>query len=250
MPQYLLLQARDSHDPMKPQEVRCFARTLNTELSRIRTFCLLSDPLGHDLLSSAECLLIGGSGDYSVTDHGAWLTRALDSVRRALDSGLPMFASCWGFQAIALALGGQVEKDQQRAEIGSIPVSVTEEGSQDPLLSPLAPRFKAQMGHEDHVTELPPGAIHLARTEAVPYQAYRLPDQPVYCTQFHPELNRDSILDRLRAYPQYARDVLGESMEQATLRFAETPESSALLPRFVQMFVTDRNQESPCTSPS
>ena len=38
---YLLLQVRNQDDPMRPQEVGCFARALGCEPTQIRTFDLL-----------------------------------------------------------------------------------------------------------------------------------------------------------------------------------------------------------------
>ena len=37
----------------------------------------------------------------------------------------------------------------------------------------------------------------------------RFDRRPIYCTQFHPELNRSSLLERLQAYPKYVRTITG-----------------------------------------
>jgi GMP synthase-like glutamine amidotransferase len=52
------------------------------------------------------------------------------------------------------------------------------------------------MGHEDIVIEIPPQATLLASSKKVTNQAYRFNDAPIYCTQFHPELNRSDLLRR------------------------------------------------------
>ena len=61
-------------------------------------------------------MLIGGSGAYSATGEGKWLDRTLDLLRDLVEASQPTFASCWGFQAMARALGGHVVTDLQRAE--------------------------------------------------------------------------------------------------------------------------------------
>ena len=249
-PTFLLLQARDGEDPIKPQEVGCFADVLGMSKDQFRTFDLLTESLASEDFTNVDCVLIGGSGDYSVTDTGSWLTRALDSIRRALDSDIPMFASCWGFQAIAKALGGDVETDRDRAEIGTFEIRLTDKGFQDPLFAGLGQEFDANMGHEDHVMSLPVGAVHLASSDLARHQAYRLEERPVYCTQFHPELNRKAIVERIAAYPKYATEVLGESVEAAMGRFRDTPETAELLNRFVDRYVKLHEREAPCTSPS
>ena len=67
----------------------------------------------------------------------------------------PAFASCWGFQALARALGGEVVTDLVRAEVGTFEIQLTAAGRSDPLFGPLGERFLAQLGHQDVVTRLP-----------------------------------------------------------------------------------------------
>ena len=67
-----------------------------------------------------------------MTSSEPWLDRALDSLRLVYDFRKPTFASCWGFQAMARALGGKVVKDLDRAEIGTHSLYLTEAGLADP----------------------------------------------------------------------------------------------------------------------
>src|SRR5688572_6049913 len=90
---YLLLQTRNSGDPMAAQEVRCFAGMLDCEISSIEVFDLLSAAPSTDKLQQPDMLLLGGSGHYSAADvaesepgrrrprSDAWLDRALDAMR-------------------------------------------------------------------------------------------------------------------------------------------------------------------------
>lgn len=230
---YLLLQVRNPDDPMRGQEVRSFARALATTPEMIRVFDLLDGGVSLLELRDADVVLLGGSGHYSVTDDGPWLDRALDSLRVVYDSRKPTFASCWGFQAMARALGGRVIKDLERAEIGTLPVYLTDAGLADPVFGPLGKTFRGQMGHEDHVVELPPGATRLAYSDRVEFQAYRIDDRPIYCTQFHPELNCENLLERVRIYPEYIERIAGLPVDALGDMIEETPETEALLKRFV-----------------
>ena len=229
---FLLLQIRDADDPMRTQETACFARALSCDPGSILTFDLLSAAPSDDLLRSVDAALVGGSGNYSAAGEGQWLQRALGGLRRVVETKLPMFASCWGFQALARALGGVCIHDPQRAELGSIPLTLTAAGRNDALFGHLPTTFRGQAGHEDCVTQLPPGAILLASSERVANQAFRLTDAPVVCTQFHPELDRQALLQRVAAYPQYVERIAGVSAEQFEQQCQETPESNALLRRF------------------
>ncbi|MDA7980707.1 MAG: type 1 glutamine amidotransferase [Pirellulales bacterium] len=230
----LILQIRNPGDPMIEAEIGAFAQVLGKDREEITVSTLLVDPPRPQDLRPYDLLLIGGSGDYSVTHRDKpWLEPALESVRGAVETGKPLFASCFGFQAIAQALGGNVVHDKSRAELGTNPVQLTESGKADPVFGELSSPFLAQMGHEDCVETLPEGAVLLASTQRVRNQAYRLRDKPVYATQFHPELDRNAFLDRLQAYPKYVEQIAGVPFEQFTKSCQETPESNSLLRRFV-----------------
>ena len=94
-------------------------------------------------------------------------------------------------------------------------------------------RFDAQVGHEDTVVELPPNTTLLAASERCPTHAYRFDDAPIYCTQFHPELERADLLMRLEAYPEYVESIVGVPMAEFRKQLAKTPDASGLITRFV-----------------
>src|SRR5689334_21597898 len=124
MPQlrYLRLQTRNAGDPMAAQEVRCFARALECELSAISVCNLLDSAPSVNTLQQSDMLLLGGSGHYSVATRASdsvetdrprspWLDGALDTLREIHRLAKPTFASCWGFQAMARAMGGECVND-------------------------------------------------------------------------------------------------------------------------------------------
>lgn len=231
---YLLLQVRNSDDPMRGQEVNCFAKALAANVSQIAVFNLLGAPLREADLADVDLILIGGSGHYSAAGEGEWLEVALESLRVVHDSRKPTFASCWGFQAMARAMGGRVVHDLDRAELGVHHVTLTKEGQTDPVFGPSGPVLQGLMGHEDLVVELPPHTELLASTDRVENQAYRFLDRPIYCTQFHPELDAESFLGRLNTYPEYVQKIAGLTLEEFRHSIHDTPETTALLKRFVQ----------------
>lgn len=230
---YLLLQIRNPEDPMREQEVGCFVRALLVPRQQIEVVDLLTTaPMAREL-ERYDMVLIGGSGHYSVAGEGTWLERTFDSLREIHALAKPTFASCWGFQAFARALGGRVVHDPLRAELGTHTLRLTDAGLADPLFAPLGPAFAAQMGHEDCVDELPPGATRLASSELVENQAYRFDGLPIYCTQFHPELDAKSLRERAANYPEYIEHITGLTVDGFAALCRDTPESEALLPRFV-----------------
>jgi GMP synthase (glutamine-hydrolysing) len=231
---FLLLQVRNPDDPMRQHEVEAFARVLECPEQQIDVFDLLSESLTRGRMRNADMLLLGGSGHYSVTDEGDWLERALDSLRLVHAVRKPTFASCWGFQAMARAMGGRVVKDLDRAEVGTHELFLTTAGQSDPVFAPLGEMFLGQMGHEDIVEELPRNATLLASSKSVTNQAYRFDDAPIFCTQFHPELTRDDLLIRVRAYPEYIERIAGLPVDRFTELLQESVESEGILTRFVR----------------
>ena len=230
---YLLLQVRNADDPMRGQEVRCFARALGCEPSRIEVHDVIHDVPTAERLARVDMVLMGGSGDYSVAEGGQWLDRALDAMRALVDSGKPTFGSCWGFQAIARAVGGEVVTDMDRAEVGTFEIQLTAAGRSDPVVGPLGASFMAQVGHQDRVTRLPTGATLLATSRRGVYHAYAFDGRPIYCTQFHPELDRGALMERVDQYPEYVERVVGVSLEEFEATCQESPLANRLLRRFV-----------------
>ena len=219
---------------MRANEVAAFAESVDSSLERITSVDLIHAPPAPDILRNADLVLIGGAGDYSVPHGGEWLDRALDAMRSLYTKRKPVFASCWGFQAMAAALGGSVITDPELAELGTLRLSLTSEGKNDPIFSHLGPQFWAHVGHQDTVVQLPEGAIRLAETPLVPNHAFCMPDAPLYCTQFHSELKKDLLIQRLRTYPDYPEGILGITTDELIESLQETPESNDLIRGFIR----------------
>ncbi len=237
---YLLLQTRKDEDPMAAQEVRCFARSLDCDTSVIEVVSLLKCAPSAARLKQADMILLGGSGEYSAavepneaSSPAEWLMRALNCLREVHERSRPTFASCWGFQAMARAMGGTCLNDLPNAELGTIELKLTAEGEKDPIFGALPSKFFAQAGHEDHVTVLPKNAELLASSGKVAEQAFRFRGKPIYCTQFHPELDRAAMLERVIAYPAYVERIARLTYDEFVMRVRETPEANSLLRRFV-----------------
>ena len=224
---------------MAAQEVLCFARSLPCTSSNIEVFDLLSGAPSTLALKRTDVVLIGGSGEQSVVRGGPWLSRALDTMTELYAKSRPTFASCWGFQAMAQALGGTVVTDRDRAEVGTAWVELTHDGEADPVFGPLGKRFRVPIGHEDVVTQIPKSARLLASSDLVENQAFVFLDKPIYATQFHPELNRADLVARLTKYTEYLPLTGHKSIKEFEDNTPETPESESILPRFLKEVLGD-----------
>jgi len=229
---YLLLQVREPQDLIRVQEVGCFARAIGCDVDCIAPFDLLNERLTTKVLANVDAVLVGGSGDYSAAGESFWLEQTLNDLQLLYELRKPTFASCWGFQALARAMGGRCIHDPDHAELGTLSLQLTSDGQADPLFGKLTSPFFGQAGHEDHVTELPPDALLLASSSMVKNQAFKFKGAPIYCTQFHPELDRDTLLERVRAYPQYAERIAGTTVDEFAKRCVDTPNTRQLLKSF------------------
>lgn len=220
---------------MREHEHQCFADQLRIAQSTINTWNLLQGPPPIDRVQDAAAVLVGGSGDYSVVHGGPWLPAALDAMRRLVDEGVPTFASCWGFQAMSLALGGRVDHLPTRGHVGTCMLNATSAGQRDALFGKLGKTFAAQLGHEDVVTDAPDGATVLATSAYGDIQAWRIGGLNIWGTQFHPELRMEDLALRLRTYPKYITDMLGMTWDDfAQSHLQPSPRTDALLNAFAQ----------------
>ncbi len=99
-------------------------------------------------------------------------------------TGIPTFGMCYGFQAMASALGGEV-RQTGLSEFGRTQVSVDGGGS---LLGGLPSDFKAWMSHGDAVYAPPPGFVCLANSGGSPVAAFEDLDRGLAGVQWHPEV--------------------------------------------------------------
>lgn len=232
-PRILLVQVRSQRDAER-QEIACFRERLAVGEAALSTWNVVDRPLirWRDV-AGADAVILGGAGAHSVTREYPFTEPLTEVVLRLLEDDRPVFGSCWGHQFLASILGGTVATDPLCEEIGTFDVELTAAGAADPLFAGFPARFASQLGHHDLVTELPPGAIELAFSTACRNQAMRLEGKPVYGTQFHPELSRVRIRERLLMYRDgYLRDG-GEAQVDAML--APSPDADRLLERFVEL---------------
>jgi GMP synthase (glutamine-hydrolysing) len=233
----LLLQARQAGDPMLDHELECFAARCELPRQAFEPFNMAVNSPTPELLDGPDAVMVGGAGEYSVVTGGfAWHEPMLELMRAIARRRMPMFSSCFGFQALVQAFGGRVETRPGMAEIGTHTVSLTDEGARDPIFGQHPESFAAQFGHNDSVVELPDEFVWLARSERCDYQAIRLGDAPIVATQFHPELCAQDNIERYISYLQnYEAGALtaDQASQKARQMHHESPHASRLLSEFI-----------------
>jgi GMP synthase (glutamine-hydrolysing) len=135
-----------------------------------------------------DALIILGGGQTALDDTGSsWLPQVVRLVRRFGDTGKPVLGICLGAQLVARAYGAS-NIIGRPLEFGWHEIRLTGEGRSDPVVSAPGDATPVFHWHEDTFT-LPPGALHLARSDLTEIQAFRL-GRNVYGMQFHFEADR------------------------------------------------------------
>ncbi len=152
---------------------------------RVREANVYSEVVPHtltteQLLAKNPAAIILSGGPSSVYADGA------PSVGPDLfEAGIPVFGICYGFQAMASALGGTVAQTGLR-EYGS--TDVTTIGVGRSILTDVPNHQNAWMSHGDSVHQAPEGFEVLASTAGAPVAAFANEAKGLYGVQWHPEV--------------------------------------------------------------
>jgi GMP synthase (glutamine-hydrolysing) len=138
-----------------------------------------SMPIDAMLAKRPRAIILSG-GPSSVYAEGA------PQVDPALfEAGVPTFGICYGFQAMAQALGGEV-RNTGLSEFGATQLSVAGDGGV--LLTGLPPSQQVWMSHGDAVFTAPAGFVTTAASEGAPVAAFEDVSRCLAGVQFHPEV--------------------------------------------------------------
>lgn len=235
----LLIQIRDD-EQTRQEELSSFAQFCEVAESQFDIWNVFDQPhYDHQRLADYHAVLVGGSSEASVLEPERYpfVEDIQALLRECLQRKLPVFASCFGFQLAVLALGGEIFHHDQDFEMGTLPIRLTEAAQTDPLFSTMPDPFVAVSVHRDSAYQLPAGCINLAETNHCVH-ALKVEGAPFWATQFHPEVDRAILVQRLSLFADKYTE--GADQLRAVLDGAvETPESNALLGQFVERILLD-----------
>ena len=160
--QYAQLIAR------RVREANCFSEVVPSTM-----------PVGELLAKDPAAIILSG-GPSSVYEEGA---PSLDPA--LLEAGVPVFGMCYGFQSMAQALGGSVEKTGL-SEFGATQAMVSDTTST--LFNGQPDEQSVWMSHGDSVAVAPEGMRVTATTAGAPVAAFEDDARRLYGVQWHPEV--------------------------------------------------------------
>jgi GMP synthase (glutamine-hydrolysing) len=150
---------------------------------RVREAQVYSEVVPHtmsvaEMMAREPLAIVLSGGPSSVYADGA---PAVDPA--LFDAGVPVFGICYGFQAMARALGGTVEHTGTR-EFGRTELAP----SGGVLHTDLPGRHPVWMSHGDCVTAAPDGFTVTATSQGAPVAAFEDTGRRLAGVQYHPEV--------------------------------------------------------------
>jgi len=176
------------------------------------------EPVPKELRGVGGLIVLGGPmGAYEQEKH-PFLRSETALLEKAIAAGRPVLGICLGAQLIAQVLGARVYPGDKR-EVGWAPVTLTDDGRDDPLFVGGETTLTVFHLHAD-TYELPADGVNLATSPAYEQQAFRW-GEIVYGFQFHLEFT-ESIIARLAQEPESQR-FMAEAGADVKRIVAETP---------------------------
>ncbi|WP_286240162.1 type 1 glutamine amidotransferase [Neptuniibacter halophilus] len=229
----LLLQIR-SGDQVRQEELESFAGYCGLELSQIDVLNVFDQPeFSVNAADAYDALLVGGASEANVLlpEEYPFVDACQRLLAHAAGQAKPVFASCFGFQLAVLALGGEILHKELDYEMGTLPIALHPEAADDPLFRDTPDPFYAVSVHKQYAETLPAGCQLLASTEQCVH-AFRFQDKPFWAFQFHPEVDKRVLVERLTYYKDKYTEG-DDHLEQVLQAARETPYSNALMRKFV-----------------
>ena len=145
---------------------------------------------------SALIILGGPMNVYEIEQH-PFLVDEERLIHEAINKNIPTLGLCLGAQLIAKTAGVTVFAGRKK-EIGWYPVSLTNEGLNDPLLAGFENYLTVFQWHGD-TFDIPSGAKRLAESELFPNQAFKISEM-IIGLQFHLEVTEQAVYKWMEEY--------------------------------------------------
>lgn len=240
-----LIQIRREPEVLE-QEKKCFLNFAHLSPQNLKTFNTFENPqLSIHDIKHFDALFVGGAGEASVLDiqKFSFVPALIQTLKDAIEQNMPTFASCFGFQAATLALNGKViSSPDDDFEMGTVEITLTDSAHKDPIFKKIPDKFFAVSVHQQKVVDLPNNCELLAYSPDC-IHSFKVKNKPFWAFQFHPEVTRAVLVDRLATYQtKYTKNQ--EHYHQVISKAQETPESNRLLANFME-YLQQRKRASP-----
>ncbi|WP_291734390.1 type 1 glutamine amidotransferase [Leisingera sp. F5] len=168
---------------------------------RTTVFSVKDGEFPQDLFEFNGAMITGSPA--SVRSGAPWVAQLLELIRTAHARDLPLFGACFGHQAIALALGGSLDRNHDGWVHGLTRNHLL---ARPDWAAALPEEIKLYGSHCECVSTLPPDATPLSEWNGM-NTGFTL-GRHIFTTQHHPEMTHDFII----ALSEEMREVLGPAV--------------------------------------
>jgi len=229
----LLLQIRDE-PRVRQEEYASFISYSGLARSQIDILNVFDTPnFLPKVIAGYDALFVGGASEASVleSEKYSFVRNGEELLLYCMDKEIPVFASCFGFQLAVTALGGMLMRDEKDFEMGVVPIKLTKAAKKDPLYHDTPNPFLAIAVHRERTLKSPDGCETLAYTDSC-IHSFRITGKPFWAFQFHPEVDKATLIERLTIYKdKYTEN--DEHLKEVLSNVKDTPESNHIIGKFV-----------------
>lgn len=180
--------------------------------------------------------VITGSPASVNDDKLEWLVPFFEFIRQIDAARQPLVGLCFGHQAVARALGGQVAGHADGWGLGT---AITHWRESRPWMQPAKAATTLMAAHNEQVTQMPDGANCLGGSDFCPIGSMQL-GQHIWTTQYHPEMS----LNFMQALLGYLADKIEtDTLNRAHLSLSQTADAS-LFGRWMVQFIEQAREAS------
>lgn len=229
----LLLQIRDDQ-AVRKEEHQSFARFSELSLNQIEILNVFDTPsFSFSIADKYDAVYVGGASEASVLEPEKYpfVPQLISFLEYLIEIKKPVFASCFGFQLGVLALDGTITHHPKDFEMGTYQISLTDKAKDDVLLKHIPNNFWAISVHQEKASEVPLTCDLLGYTKDSTH-IFKVKNAPFWAFQFHPEVDKDVLISRLRIYQEKYTDN-GDHLEEVINSVVDTPESNRLPKIFI-----------------
>ncbi len=175
--------------------------------------------------------LITGS-PAGVYEDWPWMQPLFTFIQEAAKANKPLIGVCFGHQAIAQALGGEVIKSPKGWGIGRHHYNFVHKPE---WMNTDAESFSLSVSHQDQVVALPANAQLIALSDFCELAAVYYPDAPALTFQGHPEFSDEyaAALYNIRRGTKFDSDMVDEAL----ISLKDTKEDNANVAQWMWAFL-------------